>query len=492
MTETGDFKVSSHRRAAALATLGVLDSGYPVPEVVDLLRDPLNERLLDYVYEEAFTHVFPGDDIAYPTERFLADFNRELARGEPLHLWTIIPLCRYRCHFCQFPIMVLPTGESRQVAKATEWVDANLAEAALWLEAVPELGRVPVGQFCLFGGTPTAVPMPEIERLLSFYRQNFNFTGETLLQAEGSPDSLTREVIGGLAALGFHELTYGMQTFDDRLLGIAHRRHTGADARRVVRQARELGFERIDGDLLYGIPGQTVDGFLADIRTMIELDFDTVVAIKLHLRSFHEVNTAVGHESPAAWENPAVRREVAEQGFRWPSLGEQFQMREQFDRLLAASGYVEYPATYFPKRSVGPEYWRSLNLDQDRQFPQLGIGLGAYAWSNLSEANTHHAPRDYLAALAAGRLPLRSATRISAPEREVRAVRMALSTCQPLRDELHRSRFAGASLFDEHWGSIFGGLADRGLVTVDATAATVTLTDPGRTLVEAIMATDIV
>ncbi|MEV0354810.1 radical SAM protein [Nocardia sp. NPDC050697] len=491
MSVTDDFDLSPSRRNAALATLAGTDPRFPVPAVAELLRDPVNARLLDYVYEEAFTHVFPGDDADYPPERFLADFGEELARGEPLHLWTIIPLCRYRCHFCQFPIMVLPAGGDRGRAKGSEWVDANIAEAKLWLAMVPELARVPIGQFCLFGGTPTAVAMPDIARLVEFYTSNFTFTDASLLQAEGSPDSLTRTVIRQLSGLGFSELTYGMQTFDDRLLEVAHRRHSGADARRVVAEAKELGFERVDGDLLYGIPGQTVRGFLDDVRTMVELDFDTVVAIKLHLRSFHDVDTAVGHETPAVWENPAVRREIAERGFRWPSLGEQFQMREQFDAALTAAGYLEYPATYFPKRSVGPEHWRSLNLDQDKQFPQLGIGLGAYAWSNLSEANTHNSPRDYLAALDAGRLPLQSATRISAPEREVRAVRMALSTCQPLRDELHRARFGGSSLFGPRWRPIFTDLTERGLTVQDPAAGTITLTGPGRTLVEAIMATEI-
>lgn len=483
--------VDYYSREKALESLESFDPHYSESIASMLLSDPANDHLLGYVFAEAFTHVFPGDRTNYPRAHFFSDLDAELASSPSFHLWTDIPLCHYRCHFCQFPILVLSHNEEQSVATAKRWVDANIAEARLWLEAVPTLRKTPVGEFCLFGGTPTAIPIGELMRLIDFYMEHFNFTENTSLRAEGSPDSITKEKLLALYRKGFKTLTYGIQSFDDELLKLANRRHTGTDAAQAIVSARGLGFERVDADLLWGLPGQGVAGFLADIRRMIELDFSTIKIIKLHLRLFSEAGTAIGHESPAAWQLPKVRERIAQGGHRWPSLGEQYQMREAAVDLLEQGGYYEHPTTYFPKRQLGPELWRSLNLDQDKQYPQVGIGLGGYTWSSRSEAHNVPGPREYLKRVDAGEIPLETVSGISDEEREVRSIRMALSTCQPLTEETHRRRFPGSSLLEGHWANVFSSMARRGLATIDYRDKTIGLTSEGKTLVEAIINTEI-
>jgi oxygen-independent coproporphyrinogen-3 oxidase len=481
----------NYSRDAALASLAVADPLVPPSKVARILADPINDELLGYVFADAFTHVFPGDLTEHPPPAFLADLDAELADAPLFHLWAEIPLCRYRCHFCQFPILVTSRDNDTSIETARRWVDANITEAKLWLDAVPALRHTPVGEFCLFGGTPTAIPTTELTRLTDFYLSNFTFTADSSLRAEGSPDSLDRATLAALHDMGYLTLTYGIQSFDDELLAIANRRHTGDQAGQALVNARELGFERVDGDLVWGLPGQTVPAFAVDVERMIKLDFSTIVIIKLHLRSFLEVDSAVGHVSRAAWEDKAVRARLAERGYRWPSLGEQFQMRETGVAMLTDAGYVEHPTTYFAKRDVGPERWRALNLDQDKQVPQVGIGLGGYAWSSRSEAHSLRDPQSYLATVRSGEIPFESITAISDRSREVRAVRMAMSTCQPLRDDVHQARFTGSSLFTGRWAHIFGDLADRGLVRVDHGDRRIRLTPEGSTLVEAIINTQI-
>jgi oxygen-independent coproporphyrinogen-3 oxidase len=480
-----------YSRENALASLRLVDPHYPQSPVWQILADPDNSHLLQYIYAEAFTHVFPGQRIDYPRKQFFSDLNAEVASAPSFHLWTVLPLCRYRCDFCQFPILVLGRQEEQTVLAAQRWVDANIAEAKLWLAAVPALKRVPIGEFCLFGGTPTAIPLAELMRLVHFYQDNFCFTDQTSLRAEGSPDSLNEENLSALFHMGFRTLTYGIQSFDDRLLKVANRRHTGTEAAQAITQARRLGFARVDGDVIWGLPGQEVKDFIADVQRMLALDFSTIVIIKLHLRPFAEVDTAIGHEAPAAWQYPAVRERLAREGYRWPSLGEQYQMREMAVTLLEQAGYYEHPTTYFPKRSLGPERWRALNLDQDKQYPQIGIGLGGYTWSSCSEAHAVTAPREYLQRVHAGEIPLSAVTGIGEAEREIRSVRMSLSTCQPLSEQWHRRQFPASSLFEGRWAETFAHLARRGLAVVDRQRGEVGLTREGKTLVEAIINTEI-
>lgn len=481
-----------YSREHALESLRSLDPAYPESSTGAILAEPANDHLLQYVFAEAFTHVFPGDRTDYSPSRFFSDLDSELAHSPLFHLWIDIPLCRYRCHFCQFPILVLSHDEKQATITAKRWVDANIAEAKLWLDAVPAMRKTPVGEFCLFGGTPTAIPADELARLIDFYFEHFNFTDDTSLRAEGSPDSITREMLSVLHSAGFKILTYGIQSFDDDLLKLANRRHTGENATQAVRHARDVGFERVDGDLVWGLPGQSVAGFVSDVCRMIELAFSTIVIIKLHLRPFSEVDTAIGHQSPAAWQYPKVREHIAREGHLWPSLGQQYQMRDTAVALLEQAGYYEHPTTYFPQRWLGPERWRALNLDQDKQYPQVGIGLGGYSWSSHSEANIVRGPQEYLKSINAGEIPLEEVTSISYKEREIRSIRMAISTCQSLTEEEHRRRFPQSSLFAGPWANTFSSMQRRGLALVDHLNKTISLTPAGKTLVEAIINTEIV
>ncbi|MFH8295437.1 radical SAM protein [Streptomyces sp. NPDC018059] len=482
--------IELYDRGQALRNLSEIDPAWPQPRIASFLSDERNDKLLGYVQAEAFTHVFAGDTRSDP-QYFFGELERELRKAPSFHLWAEIPLCRYRCNFCQFPILVTSSKPETAATTARRWVDANIAEAQAWVQAVPALRTTPVGEFCLFGGTPSVLPAEEIERLTAFYQETFVFNDSTSLRAEGSPDSLTLDVLKTMRGLGFTSLTYGIQSLDDRLLEVANRRHTGAQALQARAEAELAGFNRVDADLVWGLPGQTVDSFLSDIDRMVEAGFSTVVAVKLHLRSFHEVESAIGHESAAVWESPKVREQLAQRGYRWPSLGEQMQMREAAVERLTAAGYYEHPTTYFVRQDMGPQVWRSLNLDQDKQVPQIGIGLGAYSWCEQAEANMERAPGKYLERVGRGEIPLENVTSVSPEHRETRAVQMALSTCRPLSEEVHQSRFPGSSLLSGRWGTVFSSLADRGLVQVDRAAGSVTLTEAGATLVEAIINTEL-
>src|SRR3989338_3341606 len=135
------------KKLSPLSLLGSWNRNYSKPKVIDILEQPENEHLLNYVINDAFgAHVFPGDLLDYSTENFLANLNTQLTQSNPIHLWLNLPLCEKRCFFCQFPITIARNQEHLQ--KTTQkWLDANIIEARLWLEAVPELKKIPIGEF---------------------------------------------------------------------------------------------------------------------------------------------------------------------------------------------------------------------------------------------------------------------------------------------------------------------------------------------------------
>ena len=471
----------------ALDSLRLADPSRPAAAVVEALARPENRHLLEYVVEDPFgAHVFPGNETGYPPADFLVDLDEQLATTAPIHLWSYIPTCAYRCRFCQYPV-VLAKGANAD-AKAEQWVDWNIREARLWLAAVPSLRGAPVGEFNVFGGTPSLLPPDAIRRLLDFYRENFAFGPDTAIRFEGDPSTFTPSKLDLLASLGVTKLSSGVQSFDDKVLHECGREHTAAMCADFVRNAQRTGFDWVSIDLMYGLLDQTLDSVRRDLDTVLDLEVTAVVCTKLHLKSYSDTRTGVAGAQPAAWQFPDYRSRLVDAGHRWPPLGEQYQMRELLTEGLRAAGYTEHPTMYFARAGQGPETWKSIMVDQDRQEAEVAIGLGGSSSCRRSEAMTDVNWPRYVEAVEEGRIPLDSATRFSPAAQEARAVKMALTSLQPVRDSVHRARF-GRSLLTEPWRAPLDSLVSRGLAAVDDSG--ITLTPDGEVLVEAIINTEL-
>ncbi|CAM5704773.1 hypothetical protein SANTM175S_08385 [Streptomyces antimycoticus] len=190
----------------ALASLLAVDPSAPVPAAVEALAAPDNRHLLEYVREDPFgAHVFPGNIEGYDPERFLDDLDEQLRTTPPIHLWAYIPTCSYRCRFCQYPVVVVKGPEETVARRAAQWVDWNIREARLWLRRVPHLASAPVGEFNVFGGTPSLLPAGEIRRLLDFYREHFAFGPDIDRPVRGRSHDLHGREAGAARGTRLHQ-----------------------------------------------------------------------------------------------------------------------------------------------------------------------------------------------------------------------------------------------------------------------------------------------
>jgi coproporphyrinogen III oxidase-like Fe-S oxidoreductase len=146
---------------------------------------------------------------------------------------------------------------------------------------------------------------------------------------------------------------------------------------------------------------------------------------------------------------------------------------------------------YFAQAGQGPEKWKAIMADQDKQEAEVAIGLGGSSSCRASEAITTVNPNSYIRAVTSGVIPLDSATRFDEHGREARAVKMGLPSCQPLSEYLHLQRFPGRSLFTAPWRTKFDNLQERGLATLDHRVGQVCLTEAGCELIEAIINTEL-
>jgi oxygen-independent coproporphyrinogen-3 oxidase len=245
--------------------------------------------------------------------------------------------------------------------------DLEAALPAIW-------GRSVISIF-IGGGTPSLMSGKTADALLAALRMRIPLLPEAEITLEANPGTLEAGKFAAFRDAGINRLSLGIQSFDDGKLAALGRIHSGDEARRAIEQA-QAHFERVNLDLMYALPSQTLREARQDIATAIATGVSHISAYHLTL----EPNTPFHHAPP-----PVPDDDLAAD------------MQEMVEAELAVAGFLHYETSAFAK--PGQQCRHNLNYWQFGDY--LGIGAGAH--SKLSdhtgirrEARPRH-PRDYLA-----------------------------------------------------------------------------------------------
>src|SRR6185503_14316477 len=126
-------------------------------------------------------------------------------------------------------------------------------------------GRQPVETIFFGGGTPTFLSGRQLGDILQTIRDNFDVSPDAEISSEANPGSSDVEKFAEMRAAGFNRLSIGVQAFDNMLLLKMDRLHSSEDADRAMRAARSAGFDNLSIDLMFGLPGQTLDHWTATL-----------------------------------------------------------------------------------------------------------------------------------------------------------------------------------------------------------------------------------
>jgi oxygen-independent coproporphyrinogen-3 oxidase len=189
--------------------------------------------------------------------------------GTPVSLYMHIPFCESLCLFCACNVII---QKDHSVAppylgilkKEMEHVSANVSH------------KRPVVQFHWGGGTPTYLTPAQIEDLFGFTRQRFTFAPDAEIGIEVDPRVTSREHLETLRRLGFNRLSMGVQDFQSDVQKAIHRIQPFEMTRDLVQNARALGFDSINVDLIYGLPYQTPESFAHTVDQIVQIDPDRV------------------------------------------------------------------------------------------------------------------------------------------------------------------------------------------------------------------------
>lgn len=200
-----------------------------------------------------------------------------------------IPFCRRRCPYCDFAVVDM----AEQDPPVDRYVQAIVAE--IELEAPWDaLHAVNFG-----GGTPSVLRADQVRQILGALAARFGLVPGAEISIEANPEDWDTAYAATLRAVGVNRVSLGVQSFDDTVLRALGRRHTSEEGRRAVDNARAADMKTVNLDLIFGMPGETVDSWRRTVDTALALDTEHLSVYALTVELGTELSRAVRAGAPA-------------------------------------------------------------------------------------------------------------------------------------------------------------------------------------------------
>ena len=190
-----------------------------------------------------------------------AHLNAIEVKDIPLALYIHIPWCVKKCPYCDFNSHELPVDG--QLSMYDEYVDALLQDAAM--QQILTQGRE-IGSIFIGGGTPSLLPIAQYQRLFDGLQKYYEFASDIEITMEANPGTLEHAPFVEYLEVGINRLSIGVQSFSAEQLTTLGRIHNPIQALSAIKAARAAGFERVNVDLMHGLPEQTRSEALDDIQ----------------------------------------------------------------------------------------------------------------------------------------------------------------------------------------------------------------------------------
>ena len=302
----------------------------------------------------------------------------------PLGLYVHLPWCERKCPYCDFN-----SHQADGAIPEQEYVDALLRDVE---QDLPLIWGRGIDSIFIGGGTPSLFSAAAIERLLSGLRALFNFAPAIEITLESNPGSADRDRYRGYREAGINRLSIGVQSFDDGMLARLGRVHDAATAHAAFAAARDAGFDNINLDLMFALPGQRRRQALADLEQATALGPEHLSHYQLTI----EPNTLFHSRPPSGL----------------PGEDASAAMQIECQTLLEANEYRQYEVSAWCRAGResrhNSNYWRFGDY--------LGIGAGAHGKITLVGENRvlrrvrRRQPRAYLE--SGGRASIASETEL--------------------------------------------------------------------------------
>ena len=371
--------------------------------------------------------------------------------GEPLALYVHWPFCVSKCPYCDF------NSHVRAGIDQDAWRDALLADLAHEARLLP--GRTLTSIF-FGGGTPSLMEPATVAAIIAAAREHWAPAANLEITLEANPNSVEAARFRDLAAAGVNRLSLGLQSFDYAALRFLGRAHSAREGFAALETAQR-NFRRVSFDLIYALPGDTVDGWSTTLAQALSLGTSHLSLYQLTIEPGTRFATMVAKREFAPLEPDSAAT-----------------LFELTDAMTSAAGMPAYEISNHARRGQESRH----NLTYWRYGDYAGIGPGGHGRRLAMRTMRHRKPENFLSAVARNGHGLVEEAALSPTEAADEALVMGLRLSEGIDGEAIAGRFGLASIVD--WARVDRLVASGHL---DRTGSRIALTSRGRLVLDAIL-----
>ena len=289
-------------------------------------------------------------------------------------LYVHIPYCKRICNYCDF-YRVVSSGSPKK------YIESVISESKL---RKGYIGDAKINTVYIGGGTPSTLSIKELSLLVESLRDVYQWDKEVEFTLEVNPDDITEIYLRSIKDLGINRISIGIQSWSDRILKTMNRRHNSLQAEKAINYILDAEFKNISVDLIYGVPGLTMEEWEETLRRTVVFDIQ-------HLSVYH-----------LTIEPDTVFGKMKKQGLL-DEIEEEYSVA-QYNLLLEiteGAGFINYEISNFGKEG----FFSKHNTSYWQQIPYIGLGPSAHSFNGYSRQWNESDVDKYIEEIDNGRLP---------------------------------------------------------------------------------------
>ena len=300
-------------------------------------------------------------------------------------IYIHFPFCNVKCGYCDFYSIV------NRKETIPYFIESVIKEIDLYCNS-NDLNKLEFDTIFLGGGTPSLIEPHYIEKIFKTLSNHINFSMIKEITIEANPGEASKKYLNGYKEIGINRISFGFQSLDDKLLKFLDRLHSAKQCILAFEEARIAGFENINTDMIFNIPGQSLDILSENLKSVIKLQPEHISSYSLTVE-----------KGTMLYSNVSKGKVVM------PDEELDYNMYEMTSSIMSDNRYSQYEASNYAKNDKeclhNLHYW---NLD-----PYIAFGPSAHGYDGKKRWWNHKSLNLYLTLLKENKLPIKNSEILS-------------------------------------------------------------------------------
>ena len=300
-------------------------------------------------------------------------------------IYIHFPFCNVKCGYCDFYSIV------NRKETIPYFIESVIKEIDLYFNS-NDLNKLEFDTIFLGGGTPSLIEPHYIEKIFKTLSNHINFSMIKEITIEANPGEASKKYLNGYKEIGINRISFGFQSLDDKLLKFLDRLHSAKQCILAFEEARIAGFENINTDMIFNIPGQSLDILSENLKSVIKLQPEHISSYSLTVE-----------KGTMLYSNVSKGKVVM------PDEELDYNMYEMTSSIMSDNRYSQYEASNYAKNDKeclhNLHYW---NLD-----PYIAFGPSAHGYDGKKRWWNHKSLNLYLTLLKENKLPIKNSEILS-------------------------------------------------------------------------------